>query len=342
MIQFIFSSHLSSSALPSGWGFDRQRRIRLPVTAKTALVTAGAIGGVPGSPMPPGASLLGTMSNLDRRASPRSSERRIGIGSFLLDLPVFDRDLAIQGRRQAEDDAAFPSGPRRCPGPPRPRSPPRRRPGDPYPSPTERATETSATWATIAPERFVRTAMPRNGAGRRPCPPAGLLRGRRPGPAAIAGRPARSPRRRNSYGSFPAVAASSSMKLSTTKAGMGMADRAPPLDGNGDLRAVEPHEEVSRGSRTPAWPPPPSRPCRFRPPIRRSTAMTSVPFMIDSPTIVWCQAMGFPSRRGRRKAGGMPDGAGSSSAFVSSSRVQITLTAASAPLPPPRPPTKSE
>lgn len=36
-------------------------RIRLPVSAKTALATAGAIGGVPGSPTPPGGSALGMM-----------------------------------------------------------------------------------------------------------------------------------------------------------------------------------------------------------------------------------------------------------------------------------------
>ena len=36
-------------------------RIRLPVAAKMALVSAGASPEVPGSPMPPGASLLATM-----------------------------------------------------------------------------------------------------------------------------------------------------------------------------------------------------------------------------------------------------------------------------------------
>ena len=36
-------------------------RMRLPVAAKMALVTAGAMGGVPGSPMPPGASPLWMM-----------------------------------------------------------------------------------------------------------------------------------------------------------------------------------------------------------------------------------------------------------------------------------------
>ena len=36
-------------------------RMRLPVAANIAFATAGAIGGVPGSPIPPGASRLGTM-----------------------------------------------------------------------------------------------------------------------------------------------------------------------------------------------------------------------------------------------------------------------------------------
>src|SRR6185437_15955806 len=36
-------------------------RKRFPVAAKTAFATAGAIGGKPGSPTPPGASVLGTM-----------------------------------------------------------------------------------------------------------------------------------------------------------------------------------------------------------------------------------------------------------------------------------------
>ncbi len=35
--------------------------MRLPVAAKIASATAGAIGGTPGSPTPPGASLLCTM-----------------------------------------------------------------------------------------------------------------------------------------------------------------------------------------------------------------------------------------------------------------------------------------
>src|SRR5271156_4413869 len=38
---------------PSVEFFSGSERMRLPVTAKIALATAGAIGGVPGSPMPP-------------------------------------------------------------------------------------------------------------------------------------------------------------------------------------------------------------------------------------------------------------------------------------------------
>ena len=38
---------------PSAAFFSGSERMRFPVTAKMALATAGAIGGVPGSPMPP-------------------------------------------------------------------------------------------------------------------------------------------------------------------------------------------------------------------------------------------------------------------------------------------------
>src|SRR5215470_3994859 len=41
-----------------------KRRKRFPLRAKTALAIAGAIGGVPGSPIPVGGSLLGTMCTL--------------------------------------------------------------------------------------------------------------------------------------------------------------------------------------------------------------------------------------------------------------------------------------
>ena len=51
----------AASGLLQQRGVDRQARMRLPVAAKIALTTAGAIGGVPGSPMPPGVSVLGTM-----------------------------------------------------------------------------------------------------------------------------------------------------------------------------------------------------------------------------------------------------------------------------------------
>jgi hypothetical protein len=44
-------------------------RSRLPVAAKIAFATAGAIGGVPGSPTPPGAAPLATISTSIRGAS---------------------------------------------------------------------------------------------------------------------------------------------------------------------------------------------------------------------------------------------------------------------------------
>ena len=50
-------------------------RIRFPVAANIALQTAGAMGGVPGSPTPPGASLLGTMYTSTTGISARRSIR---------------------------------------------------------------------------------------------------------------------------------------------------------------------------------------------------------------------------------------------------------------------------
>src|SRR6516164_2154646 len=44
-------------------------RIRFPVAANTALATAGARGGTPVSPMPPGSRLLGTMCTSTSGAS---------------------------------------------------------------------------------------------------------------------------------------------------------------------------------------------------------------------------------------------------------------------------------
>src|SRR5215472_1045234 len=44
-------------------------RIRFPVAANTALATAGARGGTPVSPMPPGSALLGTMCTSTSGAS---------------------------------------------------------------------------------------------------------------------------------------------------------------------------------------------------------------------------------------------------------------------------------
>src|SRR5712692_9570654 len=52
----LFNSYYAKSALRMG-SFRR----RLPVAAKIALATAGAIAGVLASPIPPGASVLATM-----------------------------------------------------------------------------------------------------------------------------------------------------------------------------------------------------------------------------------------------------------------------------------------
>ena len=58
-------SHIAHDPLAEGSNYGEESRmgmvrIRCPVSEKIALVTAGAIGGVPGSPTPPGASPLGT------------------------------------------------------------------------------------------------------------------------------------------------------------------------------------------------------------------------------------------------------------------------------------------
>jgi hypothetical protein len=69
--------------------------IRFPVAAKIAFATAGAIGGTPGSPTPPGGSLL-----------VHANDGVITIG-VLLHASVFDCDLSLQRCREAKDNAAF-------------------------------------------------------------------------------------------------------------------------------------------------------------------------------------------------------------------------------------------
>src|SRR3981189_3951817 len=78
-----------------GWSAMGRRRIRLPVAAKIALPSAGAIGGTPGSPTPPGGASLSTMYTcvLWRDVHPR--HHIIGeIG--LLDPPLTDRYATIK------------------------------------------------------------------------------------------------------------------------------------------------------------------------------------------------------------------------------------------------------
>ena len=81
-------------------------RRRLPVAAKTALTTAGAIVAVPGSPMPPGASPLGTMctSTFGRLVD---AQDLVGVEVALLDAAVLERDLPVQGCGQPVHDAAL-------------------------------------------------------------------------------------------------------------------------------------------------------------------------------------------------------------------------------------------
>src|SRR3989442_1204706 len=81
-------------------------RIRLPVAANIALQTAGAMGGVPGSPTPPGASLLGTMCTSTTRHL-GNPQHRIVVEVTLRHASVLDRDRALQCRGKPEHDAAL-------------------------------------------------------------------------------------------------------------------------------------------------------------------------------------------------------------------------------------------
>ena len=81
-------------------------RMRLPVAAKIALVTAGAIGGVPGSPMPPGCLAARHDVHLDL-GHLAHAQHRVVVEVALLDAAVLEGDLAVQRRRQAVDDRAL-------------------------------------------------------------------------------------------------------------------------------------------------------------------------------------------------------------------------------------------
>ena len=82
------------------------RRRRRPVAAKRALATAGAMGGTPGSPMPPKGSPEGTrctsISGVSRR-------ERLGVVGKIpgFDPALIEADLFMEGGAKAEEDAAF-------------------------------------------------------------------------------------------------------------------------------------------------------------------------------------------------------------------------------------------
>ena len=81
-------------------------RNRLPVAAASALATAGAITGTPGSPTPDGFGRRRHDVHLDGRHLVDAQERVV-VEVRLLDHAVLQRDLAVQRRRQPEADAAF-------------------------------------------------------------------------------------------------------------------------------------------------------------------------------------------------------------------------------------------
>ena len=82
-------------------------RRRFPVSANTALATAGAIGGVPGSPAPPICRLAGHDDDIDARASPACGARGSRGSSTPGTRPSFMSICAVQRRRQAVDDAGL-------------------------------------------------------------------------------------------------------------------------------------------------------------------------------------------------------------------------------------------
>ena len=200
-----------------------RRRRRLPVTAKMALATAGAMGGTPVSPTPPILSVLSTMC---ASTSGISFIRSIGIvvEIALLHAAILESDFAIERRRESEDDAAFHLGANAFGIHDRPA--------------IDRADDAMHLDLAVfgngnfgdvrdkAAERFMHgdAAAPALRAAVLPQPPFSatssstrLCRGCLSSNA-----------RRNSNGSFPAACASSSRNVSTTNALCEWPDRAPP------------------------------------------------------------------------------------------------------------------
>ncbi len=79
---------------------------RLPVAAKIALATAGAMGGVPGfADAAHGCAAL-HQKDLDPRHRLHAQDRVV-VEVALLDAPVLERDPTVEGGREPEDDAGF-------------------------------------------------------------------------------------------------------------------------------------------------------------------------------------------------------------------------------------------
>ena len=185
--------------------------MRLPVAAAMALTSAPAASAVLGSPMPPGSGGSARCGSRSRRLV--VPQHLVVVEVTLHDAAVLNRDLALQRRGQAVDRAAFHLRLDRVGIDHPARSRPRTRPCGP--SRCRWSTDTSATCPTMLPKRFHQRDAARASLRQR-LAPARLSR--RPAPAPPCGAGALlSWSRRNSNGSSPAAAASSSMNASTTK-----------------------------------------------------------------------------------------------------------------------------
>ena len=115
------SSHRLDSSVQPGYadskpcwvsGSDRTRR---PVSANRALHTAAAISGVPGSPMPDGGSVLGTMCTSTSGICV-DPEHGVVVEVALLHAPVLQRDLRRTARPTGRTRCRPPSAPGSSPG----------------------------------------------------------------------------------------------------------------------------------------------------------------------------------------------------------------------------------